>query len=340
MNNSTYINVYQGILPEYADSPPSLKDFIKYLRTRKNRSEATVNSYYKDLRLYVRFLMVSRGLLPSYSGNDFENVDISKCPDDIILSAKPKDIDDFLYFSVSTLRNAPQTMARKLSAIKTFYRYLCKQAHLISVDPSVDVEGPNLKKNNRQPVYLTYEQCLQLLNSIDTESSSRDYCIISVFLNTGIRISELVGLDMKHINLSDGKMKVLGKGNKERDVYLNNAAQVALKRYLEDRALYRQIIDEHAVFVSERTGRRLTARGIEVMVEKVLSKAGLGGLKFSPHKFRHTAATMMYGGGTDILAVSKVLGHESVATSEIYTHLQDKTLKEAVASSPLSSIEK
>lgn len=334
---STYINEHQGILPAYEDAPTLLKGFLVYLRVRKNRTEKTVNAYYVDLRLFLRFLMVTHDYAKSSSLN-FQDVDISSCPDELILSVTPEDIDAFLYYSATEMDNQVKRRARKLSAIKSFYRYLTNQAKALTHDPAADVEAPSLREKP-QPVYMTYDQCLQLLGSIHTEATSRDHCIITLFLNSGVRISELVGLDLSRVFLKEGYFIVLGKGRKERTVYLTAAAKQSLERYLEDRSFYKGIVDEKAVFVSQRTGKRLTARGVQVMVEKALKNAGLGGLKLSPHKFRHTAATLMYDAGTDILTVSNVLGHKSVATSEIYTHLHGEKLREAVASSPLSAVD-
>lgn len=332
--SKTYINVNQSEFPEYDDCPDCLRKFLDYLRTTKNRSIYTVNSYYLDIRAFMRYLLIASGTIHKHCL--FNEIPTDGFPNDMLLNADKDDIDSFLTYCATHLGNKPNSRAHKLSSLKTFYGYLTRHG-MIENAPTAAVETPK-KDKNRLPVYLTYDQCIALLDSIKTTQTARDYCIITLFLNCGMRISELVGIDMSHVFITEGYIRITGKGNKERLAYLNDACQAALDAYLVDRSLYKNIIDKKALFVSPRTGKRLTARGVEKMVEKCIKAAGLSGLKFTPHKFRHTAATLMHEAGVDMLTLQRILGHESVSTTEIYTHLNDQALSDAASASPLAYI--
>lgn len=336
---STYINKDKNILPEYSElAPELLVKYLAYLSLRKNRTDQTVNSYFVALRMFIRYIMTSKGIVDSADAS-FSDVEIRDCSEDLILGASADDIESFLMYCAATLKNGPDAVAQKLSSIKSFYGYLAQKAHLIASNPADDVERAG-KKPKRLPVFMTEEQCIQLLDSMsnsDSAAASRDFCIITLFLNCGMRISELVGIDLDKINIKQGYIRIIGKGNKERMAYLNKASASALLRYLEDRNLYPHLEDdEKALFVSPRTGNRLTVRAVQQMVEKELLKAGLAGLKLSPHKFRHTAATLMYQAGTDIVELQQVLGHESISVTEIYTHCGEKAVIDAVRNAPLA----
>lgn len=339
---STYINKNKNILPDYEDAPEIVNRYLNHLTLRKNRSVQTVNAYYIAVRLFIRYLMTSQGLADSESVT-FSDVSIKDCPEAVILGATTDDIENFLMYAATTLNNGPHSKAQKLSSIKSFYGYLYGKAHLISNDPTSEIDAAG-KKPKRLPVFMTEEQCVTLLKSVsssDSPNASRDFCIITLFLNCGMRISELVGIDLDKIFLKEGYIRIIGKGNKERMAYLNEASYKALLRYLEDRSLYERVAkDEKALFVSPRTGTRITVRAVQAMVEKELLKAGLAGLDLSPHKFRHTAATLMYqSGSADIVELQQVLGHESISVTEIYTHCSENAVKDAVRNAPLSSFE-
>lgn len=336
--SSTYINLDKNIIPDYEDSPLLVQNYITYIVNRKNLSIKTANAYFIAIRMFLRYLLVQRNVCESKNPL-MADVDILFCTEEIILSVTAQDIDRFTFYCSTTLRNSPSAVAQKISAIKSFYKYLRNNAHLIEVDPAEAIE-PAGKKGKTLPVYLTEAQCRQLLYSVNTESASRDYCIIFLFLTCGMRISELVGIDMDKVFYKEGYIRILGKGNKERLAYLNPAAKKALAVYLEDRALYERLKDgdTHALFVSQRTGRRLTVRAVQLMVEKALKKAGLSAKQFSPHKFRHTAASLMYQAGTDIVELAEILGHESISTTQIYAHIDNSKLADAVASTGLAKL--
>lgn len=332
--SNTYINAGQSIFPEYDDCPESLRKFLIYLSTQKNRSVHTVNSYYLDIKAFMRYLLIVSGMVQK--NRLFSEISVDGFPNEMLLNASQDDIESFLSYCVTRLGNQSNSMAHKLTSLRSFYGFLTRRG-MIQDNPTANVESPKIDRG-RLPVYLTYDQCIALLSNIKTTQTARDYCIITLFLNCGMRISELVGIDMDRVFVTESCIRITGKGNKERVAYLNDACQAALDAYLTDRALYKNIIDEKALFVSPRTGKRLTVRGVEKMVEKCLAAAGLSGMKFSPHKFRHTAATLMHEAGADMLTLQHLLGHESVSTTEIYTHLNEQVLSDAVASSPLAYI--
>ena len=338
---STYINKDKEIYPDYADAPEILLQYLSYQSLRKNRSIQTVNAYFIAIRMFIRYVMTSRGVCDSASPQ-FSDVDIKDCPESLILSVTPDDIESFILYCAGTLKNGPHVIAQKMSGIKSFYGYLTDKAHKIAVNPTAEVESVG-SKPKRLPVYMTEEQCLQLLASVgasEEPTAARDYCIITLFLNCGMRISELVGIDLDKVYLKEGYIRIIGKGNKERLAYLNKASLIALMRYLEDRSLYGKVDDEEqALFVSPRTGVRLTTRAVQQMVERELKKAGLSGLNLSPHKFRHTAATLMYQAGTDIVELQQIMGHENISVTQIYTHCGEQSVIDAVKNAPLADYE-
>lgn len=332
---STYINEHQNILPTFDEAPDFVRRFVQNFRGQKNRSYNTIKSYYVDIRSFGRYLLKIQNR-PEYKGKVLDELPWELYPENL-LCATQEDIESFLFFCSMDLGNDSRTRSRKLSALKAFYSYLYRQG-MIDENPAKEAEGPD-KHAKKDPIYLTYEQCLVLLDNIQTESPARDYCIITLLLNCGLRLSELINIDFDDLNMSEGYIKVTGKGNKERKAYLNEACVAALAEYFFERnSKYRNIIDSKALFVSWRTGKRLTARAVELMVQKRLAAAGLSGKHFSPHKFRHTAATLMHKGGTDLLTIKDVLGHSSTKVTEIYTHLENEELAAAVASTPLATV--
>lgn len=233
--------------------------------------------------------------------------------------------------------NSAASRARKLSSLRGFFKYMVQKTHQLEINPCENIELPQNKK--RLPKYLTLEQCMELLSNIDSKFASRDYCIVMLFLNCGMRLSELVGIDIKDIR--GDTLRIIGKGNKERTVYLNSGCLTAIDDYLKERNAIISPAIEPALFISATRKTRLTARGVQQIIEKALKSAGLDGMGFSTHKLRHTAATLMHrSGGADMLALKEILGHEHVSTTEIYTHLSDEALMKAAKSSPLSSFKK
>ena len=328
---SSYIDV---VHPErhapYLDIPDDVVDYLHYLDFVKLRSPRTVNGYYLDLRGFFRYMM-----------QRWQRVADDTPPEEIVLTGittadiqtiTKHDVFDFLDHARSA-DNGPKARARKLSALKGFFNYMCTQVNRLPANPT---ENISLGSPARAlPKYLTQDEAVTLLSNIQSDFYERDYCILTLFLNCGMRLAELVTIDMG--DFRDDTIRIVGKGNKERLVYLNDACLDALQRYKKVRASLPNLADRDALFVSKRTGKRLSARRIEQIVARCLQSAGLSGRGFSPHKLRHTAATLMYQGGVDMLALKEILGHENVSTTQIYTHLNREQLKKAVAASPLAT---
>ena len=314
----------------YLDIPDDVVDYLHYLDFVKLRSPRTVNGYYLDLRGFFRYMM-----------QRWQRVADDTPPEEIVLTGittadiqtiTKHDIFDFLDHARSA-DNGPKARARKLSALKGFFNYMCTQVNRLPANPT---ENISLGSPARAlPKYLTQDEAVTLLSNIQSDFYERDYCILTLFLNCGMRLAELVTIDMG--DFRDDTIRIVGKGNKERLVYLNDACLDALQRYKKVRASLPNLADRDALFVSKRTGKRLSARRIEQIVARCLQSAGLSGRGFSPHKLRHTAATLMYQGGVDMLALKEILGHENVSTTQIYTHINREQLKKAVAASPLAT---
>jgi len=312
--------------------PPLVLEYIRYLDVVKNKSPLTVVEYASDIRTFFRFLLKSRGLVSA--DIDFEDVDISTIDISILKTVTLMDAYAFLSYCRSDRDNEAATRARKAVAIKRFFRYISVQMKLLDENPLQELDSPKLKKS--LPKYLTLEQSLDLLGCIDGKNKERDYCIITLFLNCGLRLAELVSLNYNFIR-NDNTMKVTGKGNKERIIYLNQACVEAIKRYLAVRPVD-GVKDKNALFIS-RNMRRINPRTVQNIVNGFLEKSGLGGQGYSVHKLRHTAATLMYQyGDVDILLIKEILGHENLSTTEIYTHIVDSQLRGAVDANPLSKV--
>ena len=328
---SSYIDV---VHPErhapYLDIPDDVVDYLHYLDFVKLRSPRTVNGYYLDLRGFFRYMMQRWQRVADDTPP--EEIDLTGIATADIQTITKHDIFDFLDHARSA-DNGPKARARKLSALKGFFNYMCTQVNRLPANPT---ENISLGSPARAlPKYLTQDEAVTLLSNIQSDFYERDYCILTLFLNCGMRLAELVTIDMG--DFRDDTIRIVGKGNKERLVYLNDACLDALQRYKKVRASLPNLADRDALFVSKRTGKRLSARRIEQIVARCLQSAGLSGRGFSPHKLRHTAATLMYQGGVDMLALKEILGHENVSTTQIYTHINREQLKKAVAASPLAT---
>jgi len=320
------------IAKRFQDCPQILQDFLYYMLTIRGRSAKTVDAYHTDLRTFLRYIKSVKTDLPP--DLDFHEIDISDIDIDLIRRITLSDVYGFLNYTMSERENNSKTRSRKVSCIRSFFKYLTAKAGLLEENPVKDLETPSLKKS--MPKYLTLEESIVLMSSVDTVYPQRDYCIITLFLNCGMRLSELVGINISDIR--DNTVKLLGKGNKERIVYLNESCIYALEQYLKVRKPPVKATEKDALFLSRR-GTRLTARRVEQIVEECLKQAGLSCKGYSPHKLRHTAATLMYQhGGVDIRVLKEVLGHANLATTEIYTHVSDKQIEKAAKSSPLSKI--
>lgn len=319
------------------DCPEYLAEFLTYLRIIQARAERTEEAYYIDLRTFLRYLKVINSLCdPALEWGDIKIADV---PFELVKKFTLGDAHRYIYFLAQDRGNSTATTARKCSALKGFYNYLNLKADnpkfMMATNPVEHLEMPRVK--NKDPRFLTLEQSLQMLQNIDSKNRERDYCIITLFLNCGMRLSELVGLDLNDYSAENHTLRLMGKGSKERIVYINNACAEALSEYLLIRSTA-NTQEQKAMFLSSR-GTRITRRRVQQIVEEMLERAGLANLGITTHKLRHTAATLMYQhGGVDTLVLRDVLGHKSIATTEIYTHLGNDSLRLAAESSPLANV--
>lgn len=329
-------------MKKFSDCPQILRDFLTYHENIKGQSPRTISEYYLDLRMFLRFIRLMRNDMPL--NTPLEDIPIKDIGLDFVGSITTSEVFDFLSYlandrplnpdSVYTEYGIePSARSRKLSAIKSFYKYLTVRTKQLQENPVADLEYPKLRKS--LPKYLTISQASALLQAVSGQNAKRDYAILMLFLNCGIRRSELVGLNISDVY--EDRIRVIGKGNKERIVYFGSACHKAIEAYMEER---NQIVltDNRALFGS-RNGNRISVTAVHRLVEKALLKAGLDATQFSAHKLRHTAATMMLSGGVDIKTVQEVLGHENLNTTQIYTHIESTELKLAAEANPLSKLD-
>lgn len=314
---------------------------MAYHETIQGHSRKTVDEYFLDLRNFFRYIKIERGYVPRVTPLDeitIEDVDLA-----LVKSVTLTDIYAYLSFlSRDRIRNAKNpesgygllasTRARKVATIRSFYKYLVQKAKILETNPIQELDSPRQKQS--LPRYLTLDESIQLLESIDGENAERDFCIITMFLNCGIRISELVSLNLSDIQ--DDRLRVLGKGNKERIVFLNTASLNALHDWLDVRT-NSGAADPNALFLTRRH-TRITKAGVHYMLKKRFTEAGLDSSKYSAHKLRHTAATLMLQNGVDVRTLQEVLGHEHLNTTQIYTHIDSETLRSAAQANPLGQI--
>ena len=321
--------------------PKILRDYANYTVAIKGNSEKTVCEYLLDLRTFFRFLKMSE-VGKRFERKEFEQIDISDFTLSEISKITTENIIEFLMFAGYDRENSTTTRMRKLSSIKSLYRYLHGKKGLVEKDPTTGIDAP--KKSKTLPKYLSVEEAVRLLDCVKSDAESktrvRDFAIITLFLNTGMRLSELCGLNLESLNSELTFVKVLGKGNKERVIYLNKAAKSALTAYLRERLDPRFIItSDKALFLSGRQ-KRISGKTVQWMIYKYLGLSGLGSRGLSVHKLRHTAATLMYQSGkVDIRVLKDVLGHEQLNTTQIYAHVVSRNLEEAVENNPLSDID-
>lgn len=313
------------------EAPMLIKEYLLYMQNVKGRSTKTIDEYYLDLRTFFRYINIHRGIVSR--DTDFESISIDNVNIELIQTITLMDAYEFMNYLIREKSNSNCSRSRKTSAIRQFYKYL-ERNHMIETNPMQELETP--KKKKTLPKYLTLEQSIELLNAVDGPYKARDYCIITLFLNCGLRLSELVGLNFNDIR-SDNTMRVLGKGNKERVVYLNPACIEAINAYKLVRPID-GVKDKNALFIS-RNNNRMSAKTVQAMVYKYLEKIGLQSQGYSCHKLRHTAATLMYQtGNVDIRVLKDILGHENLGTTEIYTHLKSEQLEQAANANPLSKV--
>lgn len=313
--------------------PDFIRDFLTYSETIRGKSSRSVEGYYIDLQVFFRYLLLVRGKVPK--DTEFKKIDISTADIELVRSVTISDLYAFMVFCKNELGNNTATRARKTSTIRIFFKYLSLQTHQIETNPAELLEAPKLKQS--LPKHLSLEDSLELLNAVDGSNAKRDYCILTLFLNCGLRLSELCGLNLSDIT-ADGVMTVTGKGNKERIVYLNDACREAVRAYIAVRPGDLPVTERNALFVS-RNHRRISNKTVQHIVKSYLAKAGLGDMGYSTHKLRHTAATLMYQhGNVDIRVLKDILGHSNLGTTQIYTHVSDKQIKNAVDANPLSKV--
>lgn len=332
MIDSSLLNCI-GVLPmknisDY-EMPLLLRDFLNYLQTIRGKSGNTVQVYFYDLRVFFRFLKIHRNQVDKKT--EFDTIDICDVDIELIKTVTLSDLYAFMSYVSNNRDNTSHARARKVASLKSFFNYLTNKAKILEVNPASELESPKILK--RLPRYLNVEESKQLLASVSGQYTERDFAIITLFLNCGMRLSELVGINLS--NIKNNSLTVIGKGDKERSIPLNNACLEAISEYMKVRPV-NGVKDRNALFLSERK-QRISKESVQKIVKKYIKEAGLDPQRYSTHKLRHTAATLMYKyGNVDIRALQELLGHESIATTEIYTHLDKQQLKDAVDKNPLS----
>lgn len=329
-------------MQKYSDCPNVLKEFLVYHENIKGQSPLTISEYYLDLRMFLRFVKLMRNDMPITT--KLEDISIKDIDLSFIREIDTSDVFDFLsYLSNDRALNpdsaapdyglSPSARARKLSAIKSFYKYLTVRTKQLQENPVAELEYPKLRKS--LPKYLTLEQSAALLKAVSGQNEVRDYAILMLFLNCGIRRSELVGLNLTDVY--EDRIRVVGKGNKERFVYFGSACRKAIDAYLVERN--KVVLTDNRALFGSRNGNRISTDAVHRLVKKALLQAGLDSTQFSAHKLRHTAATMMLSGGVDVKTVQEVLGHENLNTTQIYTHIESTELKIAAEANPISKLD-
>ena len=324
----------------YSDCPQVLREFLSYHETIKGQSQRTISEYYLDLRMFLRFMRLIKDEMPY--NTPLDSISIQDLDIEFIKIITITDIFDFLSYLAndrqSELSVGPgigaAARSRKLSAIKSFYKYLTVRTKLLTVNPVKDVEFPKIRKS--LPKYLTLEESRRLLSSVRGVNEKRDYAILMLFLNCGIRRSELVGLNLSDVY--EDRIRVTGKGNKERIVYFGTACKAAIDAYLPERN--KKVLSDNRALFGSRDNNRISVTAVHRLVKKHMLAAGLDPSQYSAHKLRHTAATLMVSNGVDIKTVQEVLGHEHLNTTEIYTHIENTELKIAAEANPISRLEK
>ena len=318
----------------YSDVPRILRDYLNYMTVIRGKSQNTVKEYYYDLRMFFRFIYA---MANNIDLNQLNKIKLDDFDEEILTKITLNDLYEFMAFINNTKSDNDNYRARKVSCLRSFFKYLHTRINFIEKNPAENLDSPKIKK--RMPRYLTLEESIQFLQSIDGKYRQRDLAMFVIFLNCGLRLSELVGINLKNINLEKRTLRVIGKGNKERMVYLNDLCIDALNSYLPVRTIENvDYNDRDALFLSSK-GRRISNRMVELLAKKYFDNAGLDSSLYSPHKLRHTAATLMYrDGNVDIRTLQELLGHTSLATTQIYTHICSDDLKNAAQSNPLSNL--
>lgn len=331
-----------SLLMDYrTEAPPILRDFLVYHETIQGHSRKTVDEYFLDLRNFFRYIKIEKNMAARSA--ELDSIDISDVDLDLVRSVTLSDVYSYMNYLSRDRAQRPNSdhsgyglkatsRARKVAAIRSFYKYLTNKAKVLTENPMQDLDSPRMKKS--LPRYLDLESSIQLLESVDGPFQERDRCILTLFLNCGVRISELIGLNLTDVR--GEQLRVLGKGNKERILYLNDACIQSIQDYLAVRG-NEQAIDKNALFLSRRR-TRISKAAVEKLVKKYLTKAGLDSSQYSPHKLRHTAATLMLQNGVDVRTLQEVLGHDNLNTTQIYTHVDNENLRLAAKANPLGKV--
>lgn len=320
--------------------PDILVEYSQYMRVIKNRSVRTIEQYQNDLVLFMCYIKAKfEGL--STEPQDYVKVDISKMDAAYLGNVRSEHIYAFLSYLADKRGNKAGARARKLTAIKSFYRYLTVTTHQIKENPAKDIDAPSQRP--ALPKFLSLEESVELLQAVKddpvSKTKERDFAILTLFLNCGMRLSELVGLDLNDFDRDLTAVRVLGKGSKERMIYLNSACKEALLEYIPIRNQDTRIKDKNALFISSRQHNRISIKTVQWLVKKYLGQAGLGNKHYSTHKLRHTAATLMYRTGkVDVRVLKDILGHEQLNTTQIYTHVSSESMRDAMMENPLSEL--
>ena len=315
-----------------SEQPFVYKEFLMYMQTIRGKSMGTISEYALDLSIFFKFM--TRHFKIDNSKNSIDEIDISSLDYDFVKKIQLTDIYEYLSYMNTVKKNSAATRARKVACLRSYFKYMHGKAKYIDDNPTKELESPKLKQS--LPNYLTLDECKTLLDTVLKNSNGyRDYAIITLFLNCGMRLSELVGINLTDIK--NDTLVVTGKGNKERTIYLNNACIQAIAKYLKERPVD-NVKDKNALFLSSRN-QRISNKTVQFLVKKYIQLAGLDTSRFSTHKLRHTAATLMYrDGNTDLRTLQEILGHEHLSTTQIYTHVNDEQQKSAMKNNPLANI--
>ena len=316
-----------------AEAPPIIKEFLGYVGIIRGKSPKTVEEYYLDLRTFFRYVKRSQGLVSPTA--EMQEISISDVDLNLIKTITLTSVYEYMNYLTTERHNKAATRSRKVSSLRTFFKYLTNKTGKLAVNPVAELETPKLKQS--LPKYLTLEQSLELLSKVEGPTKERDYCMLVLFLNCGMRLSELVSINLSDVNHGASSIRIVGKGNKERMVYLNDACIDSIDHYIAVRPK-NALVDKNALFISKQN-KRISPKTVQYIVKKYLAEIELGGPGFSVHKLRHTAATLMYQHGhVDIRVLKDILGHENLGTTEIYTHLSDDQMADAAKANPLSQV--
>lgn len=313
-------------------APEPMHSFLIYINSIQGKSERTAEEYFYDLRTFYRFLNLHFGVVKD--DTDFDSIEIDNVDVEMLKKVDLNLLFEYANFLNAQRKNCARSRSRKISALRSYFKYLHNKLHIIDENPTIDLDSVKIEK--QLPRYFTLEDSKRLLNAVDGRNYERDFCILTLFLNCGMRLSELVGINITDIN--GDELVVVGKGNKERTVYLNDACIAAIDNYIPERNKIQTSSTDaaKAMFLSER-GNRISRRAVQALVEKYVKKLGMDSHKYTTHKLRHTAATLMHQSGVDIRVLQEILGHKQLSTTEIYTHINNDEIRAAVSKNPLNT---